>query len=113
MIEQKIPLEIDPNSKDIEINVTKPVIEKSIRQLMNEQVISHGNDQPGDDIHFEAIQNQIKNDLELRKEYILKREMLQHELEDIKRKNESLENIKKEVMPYLFQAPKDNSFGDK
>ena len=47
------------------------------------------------------------------KEYILKREMLQHELEDIKRKNESLENIKKEVMPYLFQAPKDNRFGDK
>ena len=113
VIEQKIPLEIDPNSKDIEINVTKPVVEKSIRQLMNEQVISHGDDQPIDDIHFEAIQNQIKNDLELRKEYILKKELLQHELEDIKRKNESLENIKKEVMPYLFQAPKDNRFGDK
>ena len=72
-IEQKIPLEIDPNSKDIEINVTKPVVEESIRQLINEQVISHdGDDQPSDDIHFEAIQNQIKNDLELRKEYILK-----------------------------------------
>ena len=113
VIEQKIPLEIDPNSKDIEINVTKPVIEKNIRQLMNEQVISHGNDQPGDDIHFEAIQNQIKNDLELRKEYILKKEMLQHELEDIKRKNESIEDIKKNVMPYLFQTPKDNRFGDK
>ena len=113
VIEQKIPLEIDPNSKDVEINVTKPVIEKSIRELMNEQVISHSDDQPSDDIHFEAIQNQIKNDLELRKEYILKRELLQHELEDIRRKNESLENIKKEVMPYLFQAPKDNRFGDK
>lgn len=114
VIEQKIPLEIDPNSKDIEINVTKPVVEKSIRQLMNEQVISHdGDDQLSDDIHFEAIQNQIKNDLELRKEYILKKELLQHELEDIKRKNESLENIKKEVMPYLFQAPKDNRFGDR
>lgn len=62
---------------------------------------------------FEAIQNQIKNDLELRKEYILKKKLLQHELEDIKRKNESLENIKKEVMPYLFQAPKDNRFGDR
>lgn len=113
VIEQKIPLEIDPNSKDIEINVTKPVVEKSIRELMNEQVISHGNDQSSDDIHFEAIQNQIKNDLELRKEYILKREMLQHELEDIRRKNESLEDIKQNVMPYLFQAPKDNRFGDK
>lgn len=113
VIEQKIPLEIDPNSKDMEINVTKPVIEKSIRELMNEQVISHSDDQPGDDIHFEAIQNQIKNDLELKKEYILKRELLQHELEDIKRKNESLEDIKKNVMPYLFQAPQDNRFGDK
>ena len=114
VIEQKIPLKIDSNStKDIDINVTKPVIEKSIRQLMNEQVISHGDDQPGDDIHFEAIQNQIKNDLELRKEYILKRELLQHELEDIRRKNESLEDIKKNVMPYLFQEPKDNRFGDK
>lgn len=112
VIEQKIPLEIDPNSKDIEINVTKPVVDKSIRQLMNEQVISHGDDQI-DDIHFEAIQNQIKNDLELRKEYILKKELLQHELEDIKRKNESLEDIKKNVMPYLFQTPKDNRFGDK
>lgn len=114
VIEQKIPLAIDPNlDKDIEINVTKPVVEKSIRELMNEQVISHGNDQPGDDIHFEAIQNQIKNDLELKKEYILKRELLQHELEDIKRKNESLEDIKKNVIPYLFPTPKDNRFGDK
>jgi hypothetical protein len=113
VIEQKIPLEIDPNSKDIEINVTKPVIEKSIRELMNEQVISHSDDQPSDDIHFKAIQNQIKNDLELRKEYILKKEMLQHELEDIKRKNESLEDIRKNVMPYLFPTPKDNRFGDK
>ena len=115
VIEQKIPLEIDPNSsEDIDINVTKPVIEKSIRELMNEQVISHdGDDQPSDDIHFEAIQNKIRDDLELRKEYILKRELLQHELEDIKRKNESLEDIKKNVMPYLFQTPKDNRFGDK
>ena len=70
-------------------------------------------DQPSDDIHFEAIQNQIKNDLELRKEYILKRELLQHELEDIRRKNESLEDIKKNVMPYLFREPKDNRFGDR
>lgn len=113
VIEQKIPLEIDPNSKDIEINVTKPVIEKSIRELMNEQVISHGNDQPGDDIHFEAIQNQIKNDLELRKDYILKKELLQHELDEMKHRNESLEDIKKEVMPYLFREPKDNRFGDR
>lgn len=114
VIEQKIPLKIDPSSSgDIDVNITKPVVEKSIRELMNEQVISHDNDQPGDDIHFEAIQNQIKNDLELRKEYILKREMLQHELEDIKRKNESIEDIKKNVMPYLFQTPKDNRFGDK
>ena len=114
VIEQQIPLKIDPSlDKDIEINVTKPVVDKSIRELMNEQVISHDNDQPGDDIHFEAIQNQIKNDLELRKEYILKKEMLQHELEDIKRKNESLEDIKKNVMPYLFPVPKDNRFGDK
>ena len=114
VIEQQIPLKIDPSlDKDIEINVTKPVVEKSIRQLMNEQIISHDNDQPGDDIHFEAIQNKIRDDLELRKEYILKRELLQHELEDIKRKNESLEDIKKNVMPYLFQTPKDNRFGDK
>lgn len=113
VIEQKIPLKIDPSlDKDIEINVTKPVVEKSIRELMEENIISHGNDKT-DDIHFEAIQNQIKNDLELRKEYILKREMLQHELEDIRRKNESLEDIKKNVMPYLFQEPKDNRFGDK
>ena len=112
-IEQKIPLEIDPNSKDIEINVTKPVVEKSIRQLMNEQVINHDNDRTNEDFHFESIQNQIKNDLELRKEYILKKEMLQHELEDIRRKNESLEDIKKNVMPYLFPTPKDNRFGDK
>ena len=114
VIEQNIPLKIDPSlDKDIEINVTKPVVDKSIRELMNEQVISHGDDQPIDDIHFEAIQNQIKNDLELKKEYILKRELLQHELEDIRRKNESLEDIKKNVMPYLFPTPKDNRFGDK
>lgn len=113
VIEQKIPLKIDPSlDKDIEINVTKPVVEKSIRELMEENIISHGNDQT-DDIHFEAIQNQIKNDLELKKEYILKKELLQHELEDIKRKNESLEDIKKNVMPYLFPTPKDNRFGDK
>lgn len=113
VIEQQIPLKIDPSlDKDIEINVTKPVVEKSIRELMEENIISHDNDKI-DDIHFEAIQNQIKNDLELRKEYILKKEMLQHELEDIKRKNESLEDIKKNVMPYLFQEPKDNRFGDK
>ena len=114
VIEQQIPLKIDPSlDKDIEINVTKPVVEKSIRQLMDEQIIRHGDDQLGDDIHFEAIQNQIKNDLELKKEYILKREMLQHELEDIKRKNESLDDIKKNVMPYLFREPKDNRFGDR
>lgn len=114
VIEQKIPLKIDFNSsEDIDINVTKPVVEKSIRQLMDEQVISHDNDRTNEDFHFEAIQNQIKNDLELRKEYILKREMLQHELEDIKRKNESIEDIKKNVMPYFFQEPKDNRFGDK
>lgn len=114
VIEQKIPLEIDPNStKDIDVNVTKPVVEKSIRELMNEQVISHGNDQLGDDIHFEAIQNQIKHDLELKRDYVLRKEMLQHELEDIKRKNESIEDIKKNVMPYLFKAPQDNRFGDK
>lgn len=114
VIEQQIPLKIDPSlDKDIEINVTKPVVEKSIRELMNEQVISHSDDQVSDDIHFEAIQNKIRDDLELRKEYILKRELLQHELEDIRRKNESLEDIKKNVMPYLFQEPKDNRFGDK
>ena len=114
VIEQKIPLKIDPSSSgDIDVNITKPVVEKSIRELMNEQVISHDNDRTNEDFHFEAIQNQIKNDLELRKEYILKRELLQHELEDIKRKNESLEDIKKNVMPYLFQAPQDNRFGDK
>lgn len=114
VIEQKIPLKIDPNSsEDIDINVTKPAVEKSIRELMNEQVIGHDNDRTNEDFHFEAIQNQIRDDLELKKEYILKREMLQHELEDIKRKNESLEDIKKNVMPYLFQTPKDNRFGDK
>ena len=113
VIEQKIPLKIDPIlDKDIEINVTKPVVEKSIRELMEENIISHDNDKI-DDIHFEAIQNQIRDDLELKKEYILKRELLQHELEDIRRKNESLEDIKKNVMPYLFQEPKDNRFGDK
>lgn len=114
VIEQKIPLKIDLNSsEDIDINVTKPAVEKSIRELMDEQVISHDNDRTNEDFHFEAIQNQIKNDLELRKEYILKRELLQHELEDIRRKNESLEDIKKNVMPYLFPTPKDNRFGDK
>lgn len=113
VIEQKIPLEIDPSlNKDVEINVTKPVVEKSIRELMNEQIISHGNDQT-DDIHFEAIQNQIKNDLDLKKDYILRKEMLQHELDEMKHRNESLEDIKKEVMPYLFKAPQDNRFGDK
>lgn len=113
VIEQKIPLKIDPSlDKDIEINVTKPVVEKSIRELMEENIISHGNDQT-DDIHFEAIQNQIKNDLDLKRDYILRKEMLQHELEDIRRKNESLEDIKKNVMPYLFQEPQDNRFGDK
>ena len=114
VIEQKIPLKIDPNSsEDIDINVTKPAVEKSIRELMDEQVLRHGDDKNSDDIHFEAIQNQIKNDLELRKEYILKKEMLQHELEDMKHRNESLEDIKKEVVPYLFQTPRDNRFGDK
>lgn len=114
VIEQKIPLKIDANSSgDIDVNVTRPAVEKSIRELMNEQVISHDNDRTNEDFHFEAIQNQIKNDLELRKEYILKREMLQHELEDIKRKNESLEDIKQNVMPYLFQEPQDNRFGEK
>lgn len=114
VIEQKIPLKIDPNSSgDIDINVTNPAVEKSIRELMNEQVISHDNDRTNEDFHFEAIQNQIRDDLELKKEYILKREMLQHELEDIKRKNESLEDIKKNVMPYLFREPKDNRFGDR
>ena len=113
VIEQKIPLEIDPSlNKDIDINVTKPVAEKSIRELMNEQVISHGNDQT-DDIHFEAIQNQIKNDLDLKRDYILRKEMLQHELDEMKHRNESLEDIKKEVMPYLFKAPQDNRFGDR
>lgn len=113
-IEQKIPLEIDPSlNKDIDINVTKPVIEKSIRELMNEQVISHGDDQPSDDIHFEAIQNQIKNDLDLKRDYILRKEMLQHELDEMKHRNESIEDMKKEVMPYLFKAPQDNRFGDK
>ena len=110
VIEQKI----DSNSsEDIDINVTKPAVEKSIRELMNEQVISHDNDRTNEDFHFEAIQNQIRDDLELRKEYNLKKELLQHELEDIKRKNESLEDIKKNVMPYLFPVPKDNRFGDK
>lgn len=114
MIEQRIPLKINMNSsEDIDINVTKPAVDKSIRQLMNEQIINHDNDQPSDDIHFEAIQNQIKNDLELKKEYILKKQMLQHELDEMKHRNESLEDIKKEVMPYLFREPKDNRFGDK
>ena len=114
VIEQKIPLKIDPNSsEDIDINVTNPAVEKSIRELMNEKVISHDNDRTNEDFHFEAIQNQIKNDLELRKEYILKRELLQHELDEMKHRNESLEDIKKEVMPYLFKAPQDNRFGDR
>ena len=113
VIEQQIPLKIDPSlDKDIDVNVTKPVVEKSIRELMNEQVISHVNDQT-DDIHFEAIQNQIKNDLELKRDYILRKEMLKHELDEIKHRNESLEDIKKEVMPYLFREPKDNRFGDR
>lgn len=113
VIEQQIPLKIDPSlDKDIEINVTKPTVDKSIRQLMEENIVSHDNDQ-ADDIHFEAIQNQIKNDLELRKEYILKKQMLQHELDEMKHRNESLEDIKKEVMPYLFREPKDNRFGDR
>lgn len=114
VIEQKIPLEIDPNStKDIDVNVTKPVVEKSIRELMNEQVISHDNDRTNEDFHFEAIQNQIKNDLDLKRDYILRKEMLQHELDEMKHRNESLEDIKKEVMPYLFKAPQDNRFGDR
>lgn len=114
VIEQQIPLKIDPSlDKDIEINVTKPVVDKSIRQLMNEQIINHDNDQPTDDIHFEAIQNEIRDDLELRKEYILEKELLQHELDEMKHRNESLEDIKKEVMPYLFREPKDNRFGDR
>ena len=113
VIEQKIPLEIDPSlDKDIEINVTKPVVDKSIRELMEENIISHGNDQT-DDIHFEAIQNQIKNDLDLKRDYILRKEMLQHELDEMKHRNESIEDMKKEVMPYLFKAPQDNRFGDK
>lgn len=114
VIEQKIPLKIDPNSsEDIDINVTKPAVEKSIRELMDEKVISHSDDQPSDDIHFEAIQNQIKNDLDLKRDYILRKEMLKHELDEMKHRNESLEDIKKEVMPYLFQTPKDNRFGDR
>ena len=114
VIEQQIPLEIDPNStKDIDVNVTKPVVDKSIRQLMEENIISHDNDRTNEDIHFEAIQNQIKNDLDLKRDYILRKEMLQHELEDMKHRNESLEDIKKNVMPYLFQTPKDNRFGDR
>lgn len=113
VIEQQIPLKIDPSlDKDIEINVTKPVVEKSIRELMEENIISHGNDQT-DDIHFEAIQNQIKNDLDLKRDYILRKEMLQHELDEMKHRNESIEDMKKEVMPYLFKAPQDNRFGDK
>lgn len=114
VIEQKIPLKIDPNSsEDIDINVTKPAVEKSIRELMNEQVISHDNDRTNEDFHFEAIQNQIKNDLELKRDYILRKEMLQHELDEMKHRNESIEDMKKEVMPYLFKAPQDNRFGDK
>lgn len=114
VIEQKIPLKIDPNSsEDIDINVTKPAVEKSIRELMNEQVISHDNDRTNEDFHFEVIQNQIKNDLDLKRDYILRKEMLKHELDEMKHRNESLEDIKKEVMPYLFKAPQDNRFGDR
>lgn len=114
VIEQKIPLEIDPSlNKDVEINVTKPVVEKSIRELMEENIVSHDNDRTNDDIHFEAIQNQIKNDLDLKRDYILRKEMLQHELDEMKHRNESIEDMKKEVMPYLFKAPQDNRFGDK
>lgn len=114
VIEQKIPLKIDPSSSgDIDINVTKPAVEKSIRELMDEQVINHDNDRTNEDFHFEAIQNQIKNDLDLKKDYILRKEMLKHELDEMKHRNESLEDIKKNVMPYLFQEPKDNRFGDK
>lgn len=114
VIEQKIPLKIDPNSsEDIDINVTKPAVEKSIRELMDEQVINHDNDRTNEDFHFEAIQNQIKNDLDLKRDYILRKEMLQHELDEMKHRNESLEDIKKELMPYLFKAPQDNRFGDR
>ena len=114
MIEQKIPLKIDANSSgDIDVNITKPVVEKSIRELMDEQVITHDNDRTNEDFHFEAIQNQIKNDLDLKRDYILRKEMLQHELDEMKHRNESLEDIKKEVMPYLFKAPQDNRFGDR
>ena len=114
VIEQKIPQKSEPNSsEDIDINVTKPAVEKSIRELMNEQVISHDNDRTNEDFHFEAIQNQIKNDLELKRDYILRKEMLQHELDEMKHRNESIEDMKKEVMPYLFKAPQDNRFGDK
>ena len=53
VIEQKIPLEIDPSlNKDVEINVTKPVVEKSIRELMDEQVMNHDNDRTNEDCHF-------------------------------------------------------------
>ena len=114
VIEQKIPLKIDPNSsEDIDINVTKPAVEKSIRELMDEQVISHGDDRTSDDIHFEAIQNKIKNDLDLKRDYILKKEMLKHELDEMKHRNESIEDMKQKMMPYLFKAPQDNRFGDK
>ena len=114
VIEQKIPLKIDANSSgDIDVNITKPVVEKSIRELMDEQVITHDNDRTNEDFHFEAIQNQIKNDLDLKRDYILRKEMLQHELDEMKHRNESLEDIKKEVMPYLFKAPQDNRFGDR
>ena len=85
VIEQKIPLEIDPNSKDIEINVTKPVVEKSILELMEENIVNRDNDRTNEDIHFEAIQNQIRDDLELKRNYILKKETLKHELENVQR----------------------------
>lgn len=109
-----VDLKINPSSnKNIDIDVTKPVGEKSIRQLMEENIISHDNDQMDDDIHFKTIQNQIRDDLKLERDYILKREMLKHKLEEMNRRNENLEGIKQKVMPYLFREPQDNRFGDK
>jgi hypothetical protein len=109
-----VDLKINPSSnKNIDIDVTKPVGENSIRQLMEENIISHDNDQIDDDFRFKTIQNQIKNDLELRKSYILEKEMLKHKLEEIKHKNKSLENMKQDVMPYLFREQMDNRFRDR
>jgi len=114
VVNKNIPLEIDPtSSKNVDIDVTRPTTHKSVRQLMDENIISQDNKQADDDIHFEAIQNQIKNDLELRKSYILEKEMLKHKLEEIKHKNKSLENMKQDVMPYLFREQMDNRFGDR